>query len=74
MPASPAWETCFRQNPSPAGRGWRAAPGEGSPLHDSQIDEIVGRVGPHPALRATFSQKGEGHGFCLFFTWDGSGL
>src|SRR5205823_13889217 len=31
--------------PSPSGRGWRGAPGEG-PRHAC----------PHPALRATFSQ------------------
>ena len=34
----------FQASPSPPGRGWREAPGEG-------------RTNPHPALRATFSRR-----------------
>ncbi len=35
----------FRKCPSPFGTGWRGAPGEGW------------KSTPHPALRATFSQR-----------------
>jgi hypothetical protein len=34
----------FVARPLPLGEGGAAAPGEGSPLHDLEIDEIVGRV------------------------------
>ena len=38
-------------NPSPSGRGWREAPGEGSNADKFRC------ASPHPALRATFSRR-----------------
>src|SRR5262245_27753202 len=40
----------LRQTPSPSGRGWREAPGEGE--HAKYFVVIT-----HPALRATFSRR-----------------
>jgi hypothetical protein len=49
---------CFSSVPSPSGRGWRAAPGEGSPLvKPLQSSGSAGAGFPHPALRATFSRR-----------------
>ena len=42
--------------PSPTGRRWRAAPGEGSPPHDSYVDQIVERAALTRRCRATLSQ------------------
>src|SRR5213082_1563788 len=38
-------------SPSPSGRGWRGAPGEG------ENAEMSRHACPHPALRATFSRR-----------------
>jgi hypothetical protein len=40
----PKLRPIFCSCPLPLGEGGALAPGEGSPLHDLQIDEIVGRV------------------------------
>jgi hypothetical protein len=53
----PARAVCYFAVPSPTGRGWRAAPGEGSPLHDFASRRNRGAGFPHPALRATFSPR-----------------
>jgi hypothetical protein len=49
----------FGKIPSPTGRGWRIAPGEGSPPHDhdSAILKIVGRAALIRRCCATFSQR-----------------
>src|SRR5262249_30734084 len=45
-----------RNNPSPLGRRWRAAPDEGNPPHDFVDLSNRGAGLPHPALRATLSR------------------
>ena len=46
-----ATELCFQASPSPLGRGWREAPGEGGNAKELTV------WCPHPALRATFSRR-----------------
>src|SRR6476659_4763907 len=55
----------FRERPSPVGRGWRAAPGEGSPPHDLNNAIYRGAGCPHPALSRHLLPVGEGSIHCF---------
>jgi hypothetical protein len=59
-------ETYFSELPSPTGRGWRVAPGEGGPPHDLQrLTESWGEL-PSSGAAAPPSPNGEGHASSAF--------
>src|ERR1051326_4146496 len=53
----------FAAGPSPSGRGWREAPGEGEHAQMFRCEH------PHPALRATFSPREKDSPENLQLTW-----